>query len=459
MGQKTIMLIQPKHDKEFFVDTLIYKPRPLCGLEYIAKVLEKEYPQTDIKIYDGEIIDEQKILKNLPHGGVVGLSDWFSNHKNVIKYARIAKELGNIVVLGGPNVTYMPHILLKKYPFIDYIILRDGEEAFKKLLSVPKFQLSRINNLCYRKEGLMLNNINRNVNLNKLPLFDFSHSVKLEKYYINSKDNWWTPIAGIRGCINATRYRRCVFCSLPTIGVRVQNPRIYWKQVKYLNKKYGINRFFETGDIFSVGNYPLKLAEAKPKELNVILGVHESVTSIDKKVYEKCAKNLGISEVFLGVEHVNKKILELNKNVSYDRNKIEEVISLLEKLEIKISLGLIWGLPGETRETAEENYSFLQEITKRHKNIYRASLSIVTPHRGTYLFDLLSKNPSAVKEYNNKKGRNLIDDDMLDINYLQNLNLKYNCKLEMDQLHKILNKAQKILPYTEHCKMPYKNYK
>lgn len=444
-----IVLIYPKHDtgiKRYLTDKSIdkhYQQRPQCGLEYIAAVIEDSFGK-HIKIYDGEIISEEEIIENIPKNGIVGLSDWSSNHSNVIKLAKIAKEAGNKVIIGGVNIlSDMPAILLKKYPFIDYIVFGDGEMAFKKI--VERIVPEKIENLWYRKNGKIVSNENKNVDIIKLPLFNLEHSVGREKYYFK-KEMWWTPVAGIRGCINAVKCgKRCTFCTRAMTGIRVLPPKRYWEQIQFLNKNYGITKFFETGEVFSVGNYPEKLAEAKPKNFGIKLRVYEGITSIDKKIYHKVAKKIGISEIFLGIEHVSSNIIKLHKNVQFNKKRIEETLQTLKDLDIKFSFGMVFGLPGETLKSAEENYNFCKYLVDNYDNISGIFVNIATPFRGNKLFKFIINNPRALADYKERTGKDLINDDLPDYDVLIDLNIKYNCGLTAKDVYYFTEKARGLL--------------
>ena len=299
MRKQNIVLIHPPIDKASYSITSIYKPRPKIGLESIAHTAKSALPYLSLYILDGEILSPEEMSKAMPTNSLVGISDWVSNHANALFYARKAKESNNTVLLGGPNVAYLSEQILSNNPSVDYLIRGDGEDAFLKILQGRPFQ--EINNIVYREADNIIQNPLKRTNLRKIPLISFKHTKEWRRYYQNDSE-WWTPVSGIRGCIGAVANKqRCDFCSIPYHSMRVQDPELYWQQIASLNSKYGITSFFETGDIFSVGTYPQKLAKHKPSHLNIRLGVDESIRSIDKELYTKSASKLGIEEVFIGI--------------------------------------------------------------------------------------------------------------------------------------------------------------
>lgn len=428
-----LVLINPAKDNKF-INT--YDPMPTSTLETIASYYDfNSHFQKNIDVLNEDIICSSSILQKLPYNDIVGISCQNINIKNAIKYAKKAKEMGNLVVFGGPypSVAYS-QILGSFSDIVDCVVIGDGEKAFLEITNGNSFDC--IDNLAYLKGRKIQKNKISNLNLDSIPLWDFRHTKDYKKYDNNEV---WTIVSGIRGCINAVQYKkRCAFCSIPFTNVRLQNPQDYWKQIKLLQDKYGINKFYEAGDIFCVGNYPELLAKQKPTNLEILLGTNEAIASFNSIIYEKYAKHLGINQVFLGVEHINQEILKRNKNITYCEQQIVSIMETLSNLKIGVSLGLIFGLPGESLETAKENKSFIGRILQ-YGCINRVNLAIATPHYGTDLYRLLEENNSAQKEYFEKTGDYLSHVIIPDYNVLRYLNVKYNCNIPYDELLNMLD--------------------
>lgn len=432
-----ILLINPAKDDEF-VNT--YNPMPTSTLETIASYYDfYSHFRKDIEILNEDIICSSLILQKLPYKSIVGISCQNFNIRNAIKYAKKAKKKGNLVVFGGPYPSAIYSQILDSFSdIVDCVVIGDGEKAFLEIADGVSFDC--IDNIAYLKGRKIQKNNICNLNQDNMPLWDFKHTKDYQQYYNNEV---WIIVSGIRGCINAVRYKkRCAFCSIPFTDVRLQNPQDYWEQIKLLQRKYKVNRFYEAGDIFCVGNYPELLAKQKPKELKILLGTNEAIASFNSRIYKKYAKYLGISQVFLGVEHINQEILKINKNITYNEQQIISILETLSDLKIGVSGGFIFGLPGESLETAKENKSFINRILQ-YDCINRINLAIATPHYGTDLYRLLEQNNSAQKEYVEKTGQHLSQTIVPDYNILRYLNVKYNCNIPYDELLNIRDSTKK----------------
>jgi len=238
-----IFLIRPKIDAEYAeVNTGYSVNPPPIGLEMLASYAAARISNAKIKIYS----DIDYLPTDHSHD-FVGISDWFSNHKNAISIARDAKERNSDckIILGGPNASNLGNRILQNHTYIDYVVCGDGEETFTRLLTeeIKNEELAQIPNLWYRDEN---NNIrytfDKNSKLNENPLFDLNHLVDFDvKPYDSRRDDFVPdidrtpiPISSIRGCIKAAKLGKCSYCNIPSKMVRVMNPNRTWEQISKL---------------------------------------------------------------------------------------------------------------------------------------------------------------------------------------------------------------------------------
>ena len=101
-----------------------YAPPPL-GLLYVAG-------DTDTVIIDAVLDDPMPFIKEHRHELVgVGMYTW--GRHEALRLLREAKELGARTVAGGHHVAAMTKQLVDNYPFIDHLVVGDGELAWKAL--------------------------------------------------------------------------------------------------------------------------------------------------------------------------------------------------------------------------------------------------------------------------------------------------------------------------------------
>lgn len=103
-----------------------------------------------------------KIVAEKPD--VAAFSCYIWNIEIIFKIiSNIKKVLPNVkIVLGGPEVSYTPEEIMKSNSYIDFIICGEGEDSFKKLLSVLNVKLR--GDLKYQEYPKHLRNIDYRVN-------------------------------------------------------------------------------------------------------------------------------------------------------------------------------------------------------------------------------------------------------------------------------------------------------
>ncbi|MFA4872280.1 MAG: cobalamin-dependent protein, partial [Patescibacteria group bacterium] len=196
-----ILLIYPKFHKVDF-DA---KSFPL-GLLSMGTILKQ-------KGYEVELIDflvesnPMELLKNELDDNVlsVGISVMTPQILNAIEISEYVKKYNkNIaVVWGGIHPTLFPDQTIIN-PFIDYLIIGEGEISFLKLLKYFNGQedINNIGGLIYKKDGQIIKNFEKDlIDLNDLPILDYSllspKTLKFDLMILNTS----------RGCPY-----RCTFC-------------------------------------------------------------------------------------------------------------------------------------------------------------------------------------------------------------------------------------------------------
>jgi radical SAM superfamily enzyme YgiQ (UPF0313 family) len=343
-------------------------------------------------------------------GDIVGCSDLFTNHRRVLEVLKEAKAGGATTVMGGPNCSNMPDLIASKYDFIDHIVVGDGTIALEQIVA------GRIRDrIIYGSRE----------NLDTLPLLDlepFTSVVNWDSRRPSYSEEGMTPfpVSFVRGCI---KKQRCPYCAIPSRGVRITNPIRFWQQIQHLKKEYGIRYFMETGDDFLVGNYPQKIAEAKPVDLyDIKMRIYARP---EDKINWQTLKKIGVSEIFFGVEHVNPGILRyIGKK--HDSKTLFQLMEQARKYQIKAHLAFLFGLPGETRETARENSDFASNLIDSFGAVIsRVLFSFAQPLIGSRWFDELISQGRVRKEYTDITGKDLSTDDAPDYPLLSKLSCDF----------------------------------
>ena len=158
---------------------------------------------------------------------VVGISTTFMQNVPSLALARRIKELApNVrIVLGGGNCDGpMGAALHRNYPFVDFVVRGEGEEAFPALLaaldggegSVDSGGLARIRGLCWRENGNCIVNAEQLEPLppGRIPAPDYSDWV--ERFDVSPIRQYIQPsiiLESARGCWWGEAHQ-CTFCGL-----------------------------------------------------------------------------------------------------------------------------------------------------------------------------------------------------------------------------------------------------
>jgi radical SAM superfamily enzyme YgiQ (UPF0313 family) len=443
-----VQLIHPANDEKHVTLQNGYKifPPPI-GLEIIANYLIDNLPDVEVQVFDGNSTSYAKIFSQID-ADIVGISDWFTNHNTAMKFAREVKwkNPNTLLVAGGPNASNLGERILVNHNPVDYVVYGDGEEAMKGI--VTKSSPEKIPNIWYKtSDGEIKFTFKKAFNINTAPSYNLDHLIdfNLEKYdsrmpsYTNDISLSPMPVSSIRGCIKAARHGACSFCALVyDSAIVIKNAENFWAQIALLNARYGINKFFETGDSFVFGNYPERLLKAKPHNLDIHLRIYANIETLSPEKIEALAR-IGVKEIFIGIENISNSVLS-HLNKQNDKSCIIEVLDNLKIYDISPILSFIAGLPGETKETLYENHAYAESLAERFPNMNLISFNAGVPLIGSAWFTSLINNGEIRDRYWSFTGKSLYTDDDIDYEFLLLLSLKYFTSITFYDLYAILNK-------------------
>lgn len=320
--------------------------------------LAKYCGDKDIITYESTINDKtEDVLAEIISykADVVGFSCYLWNIEQILYMAENIKKINlkTIIVLGGPEVSYDAENILKQNHAIDFIILGEGEERFKKLLGViySKEAINDIDGIAYRdnRNKVHVNMPTGYVNLDDIPL-SYSETEDLSNklvYYETS-----------RGCPFG-----CAFCiSSLDKGVRVAD----------LNKVKKDFSFFANKGVRTV-----KLVDRSFNcDLKRAIKILDIIRSLNKDTVFHCEINPDlVDDEFLtslkglenkiqfevGVQSTNPASL---KAISRTTN-VEKTLLGIKKLKaagIKLHADLIAGLPYEDFESFKKSFDDLYRL-------------------------------------------------------------------------------------------------
>lgn len=346
------------------------------GLGYVAQAIEDAGYAYDV--LDINLNSESDILMSIKEWNprFVGLGTMTHQvDKNYALLLAIRQELPDVkIILGGPHTIAAQSKVFDECAAVDIIIQGEGEVSLVKIL-----------------QGTCLDNIagvtSRATPTNLLPReFISINSVNFPRYHKFNLAKYGNEmnLASSRGCVY-----KCNFCGAPKfLGAkwRAFSSGRMIEEFEHWYKK-GYKHFYFSDSLFA----------AKKKRViefcdHITNSRYQDVTftadglradNITREVLVAMRK-ANFESITFGVESVNDKTLVFfNKGESF--SQIDAAISIADELGFRISVYLIIGAPGETREDALKSIRY----PIKYKNIVSAIYTKLIPIMGTPYFDFL----------------------------------------------------------------------
>jgi len=271
------------------------------------------------------------------------------------------------------------------YPFLDMAIVGEPEETFMELLEAlaeGKRKLSSIRGLIYRdhQEVKMTEPRPLLLDLDKLPMPD-RRLLKNDRYRLPHNNKVYTLINSARGCPYD-----CIYCIVKTYyGGRLRKHSVDYviREIKHCIEEFGITEFLFWEEAFTLDKkYVLELCDSiRHNNLQISWAATTRVGSLTEEIVF-AMKKAGCYLLGLGIESSSQEILDRAKK-RQTIAEIERAIALCKKAKIQTMGHFIFGLPGETRETATATLKFMRRLGIDYMQCYCA-----VPYPKTELGDM-----------------------------------------------------------------------
>ncbi len=387
-------------------------PQPL-GILSVGTYIKQNNPGVEVEILDGNNILTLDEVKNRIDADLVGISATALGYDNAIEVAKVAKQKGARVILGGAAATPLAREILRYYDFVDAVIRYDGEIAFSKYVAAAP--LNSIENLVYRGNNGVVENPIRLPCLDELPVPD-RDLLDMEVYFKNSKDPDYPicdpfkrpmNIYSHKGCIwRSQEEGGCVFCSIPYYDLRLREPKLVWDEISLLVEKYQADFIWDSSDnLVGDKEWFKAFCSAKPRGLDICYTNYVDAKGIDEEVAELLAES-GCVSVFVGMETGDPKMLEsMNKRSSLEDNL--RAMELLQKHRIGVIAGVVLGAQGESKESMHRTVEFLRKL-QDFDNFDRFEWGSLIPFPGSKANKMLREHPDLREKYRDFGNRNYL---------------------------------------------------
>ena len=333
----------------------------------------------EIEKWDVEVIDENNLgrygptsddggadhdfLQHVRPADVVGLYGGLtSTIPRLYDLARFYKNKGIITIAGGQHFVE-ENIAEGLYNGIDYIVIGEGEETVKELLTavVNKHNVSKIRGIAYLKDGKVTINPAREpiTDFDQYPLPDFSlvRYAKIKLY----------PVGRVRGC-----GMNCEFCTVKG-KPRYASPERLLESIRLIVETRDGRHFFVVDDLFGQRrDETIKLCgmlESYQKSINRRLDFTVQIRLDKAKDTELllAMRRAGINTIAIGFESpIGEELKAMNKRI-----RPQDMISLARvyhKFGFLVHGMFIFGYP--LREGADFRMPAAERV-KRFKSFIR----------------------------------------------------------------------------------------
>jgi len=262
----------------------------------------------------------------------------------------------NAIILGGALATFSSQTVLENTN-IDICVIGEGERTVVELLNRFK-ELEHVDGIHFKKDGRFIQTKEREYikNLDEIP-FPAYEQFPFEIYLKNSfviaphrslKIKTASIICG-RGCPFD-----CNYCSRVFRGLRLRSVNNIIDEIVYLKEKYYIEGVFFCDENLTVKRERIYELCDKIRPLNLKWNCQGRVNNVDLDLLRQM-KASGCTAVGYGIESGSQKILN-NMNKMATVEQAELAIKNTVRAGLYPIIQLMFGYPGETRETLKETW-------------------------------------------------------------------------------------------------------
>lgn len=370
---------------------------PLYGIKYERRIGDGLIPLVEAFFQRmEEVVDEL----DLSGYSVVGTSTYTTSLAASLFFLRKAKEKNPHIktVMGGgvfadDLATGSENLitLLEEYPYVDHVILGEGEKLFLKLLD---------GELANKRMITLADLKGASLDMKDVPAPDFS-DLPSENYYHLS-------IEGARSCPF-----QCSFCS-ETIqwgDYRKKPMDLFANQVIELAHTYDNNSFFLGDSLMNPYINPFATALIEKKANILYDGYLRADKPVTNRKFVKHWTDSGLYRARLGIESASARTLGTMDKMTTPK-VISDVLKTLANAGVRTTTYWIVGFPGETEEDFLETYNF---IRTHHQFIYEleAHPYYFYPYGqiGSRLYQAYSLFPEEVTRHTKFKIWEVVDAD------------------------------------------------
>lgn len=371
------------------------------GLLSIATVAAHSIADLDVRILDGDILQEDEI-EIRPNAQIVGFSPTILSYESCLRLALRAKANGSSVVLGGYHASSLGPRILEANNFIDYVVDGDGEVPFRDLL-LGRLS-AEIPGLIYRAQSGIQRNPKTRVPLDSYPFADRSllerdeYIRRFQEKYLARGFHIPDLIYSQKDCMWAAKTGGCVFCARIDKDYRARSVKKVWEEILWLRDNYGTDYVWDvTGSFIGNPAWVREFHSTRPRSSGVALEIYGRATEVIGPSIVEMMEDVGVHKVFIGAESGDQQDLKRAMKGSTPGINLRAA-RLCAAHGITLSLGFVVGLPGECEESLERTVTHVRQLVSEAE-VETISCAVLLPIPGSKSFQMLVDHPETAAKY------------------------------------------------------------
>lgn len=288
--------------------------------------------------------------------------------------------------MGGPHATFQGKDILATEKSVDLIVRGEGEETLLEIAKQPQTgtKLADIKGIMFRHGTEVVETPTRAFikDLDALP-WPAYNLVPIEKYWVQGQK--LLSVITSRGCPF-----KCPFCVATEMfgqQFRARSAKNVLDELQWLKEQYGAEGIaFQDDTLTFDKKRAMDICDGMiERKLNLRWGCGTRADVVTKELLQKMAQ-AKCDEVMFGIESGCERMrAELKRGVTNEH--IQNAIKWAKETGMFVTVSVILGYPGETKESLQETLDFVRKIEPDD-----AWLCHATPFPGTHLREIVEKN-------------------------------------------------------------------
>lgn len=320
-------------------------------------------------------------------------SNFSSLHSDINSAALLKQNTGAQTIFVGPPASQYSDLILENEG-VDIVARFEYDFTIREIAESMESNcdLKGIKGISYRENGKIIHNSNRDLStsedLEKIPFVSeiYKKQLNIFDYFLSQSLYPEVQIFAGRGCP-----QRCTFCSWPVTLMgrkyRTRSALNIASEFEYIQDELPkVREIFIEDDTFTISSKLVRAfcEEIRKRKIDISWSCNARA-DLDYETMREM-KRAGCRLVIVGYESGSDEILKtIRKGVTTQQMK--DFTRDAKRARILIHGDFIFGLPGETKETANKTKRFIKELKP---NILQ--VAVATPIPGTEFYNWSKKN-------------------------------------------------------------------